>query len=148
MATKISTGLAAYLLGVGSLRQAMAGSFLRIYTGTEPATADSALDGSNTLLAEFSVDGTGTGLTLESVADGALITKNTGELWKATALATGVATFFRWVAPGDSGENSTARLRVQGRVAVAGAELNFSSVNFTQGAEQKVDYFAIAMPSG
>lgn len=147
MTTKISTGLAGYLLGTGSLRQAMASSFLRIYAGTEPEAADAALPPDAVMLVEISVDGSGTGLTMAATPQGALITKNTSEVWRGTAIETGLATYFRWVTAGDVGEASTSRVRVQGKVAVAGAELNFSSVAMTSGAIQKVDYFAVAMPS-
>lgn len=147
MTTKVSTGLAGYLLGTGSLRQAMASSFLRIYSGVEPESADAALPAGAVLLAEISVDGLGGGLNLATTPQGAVITKDTSEVWRGTALATGVASFFRWVVAGDSGEASASRVRVQGTVAVAGAELNFSSTAMTAGAIQKVDYFAVAMPS-
>jgi hypothetical protein len=149
MTTKISTGLAGYMLATGSLRQAFASSFLRIYAdaGSEPATADGALPPSAILLAEISVAGEGTGLTLAAIPAGSLITKNETEVWQGTALATGVAKYFRWVTGADTGAVSTTLPRVQGSVALAGAELSFSSVNFVEGAPQKVDYFVVAMPS-
>ena len=147
MTTKISTGLAGYLLGTGSLRQAMASSFLRVYSGTAPATADAAIPAGAELLVEISLDGTGGGLSLATAPQGAIITKDTAQVWRGTAGKTGVATFFRWVTTGDNGEASASRLRIQGDVAVAGAELNFSSTAMTAGAIQKVDYFAVAMPS-
>lgn len=147
MTTKISTGLAGYLLGTGSLRQAMASSFLRVYSGVAPATADEAIPAGAVLLVEISLDGTGGGLNLATTPQGAVITKDTAQVWRGTAGQTGVATFFRWVTAGDSNEASAARVRIQGDVAVAGAELNFSSTAMTAGAIQKVDYFAVAMPS-
>lgn len=147
MTTKVSTGLAGYLLGTGSLRQAMASSFLRVYAGPAPDSADAAIPSNATLLVEISVDGTGGGLSLATTAQGAVITKDTSQVWRGTALATGVATFFRWVTAGDADEASATRVRIQGRVDVAGAELNFSSTAMTAGAIQKVDYFAVAMPS-
>ena len=147
MTTKISTGLAGYLLAQGSLRQALANSVIRVYSSDEPILADAALPGGAQLLAEFSVDGSGQGLTLAATAQGALITKNADEAWRATAINSGVATWFRWCLPSDAGAGSTTLPRVQGRVSLAGAELNFSSVDFAQGAIQKVDYFAVAMPA-
>ncbi|WP_220815692.1 hypothetical protein [Pseudomonas paralcaligenes] len=148
MTTKISTGLANYLLGVGSVRHALANSVLRVYSGdTQPTTADSAVPGGAVLLAEFTVDGEGDGLNLASTATGGVISKNPDEAWRATALANGVATWFRWCLPNDTGVASSTAVRIQGSVNTAGAELNFSSVNFTVGAIQKVDYFAVAMPA-
>lgn len=147
MTTKISTGLSGYMLATGSLRQAFASSFLRIYAGTEPATADGALSGNAVLLAEISVDGAGTGLNLATTSAGSLITKKETEVWQGDALVTGVAAFFRWVTAADTGAQSSVLPRVQGTVALAGSELSFSSVNFVEGAVQKVDYFVVAMPS-
>lgn len=148
MTTKITPGLSGYLLAVGSLRQALANSVIRVYSGeTPPATAAAAVPGGATLLAEFTVDGDGTGLTLAPTPNGDVISKNPDEAWRATALATGVASWFRWCLPNDTGSASSSAVRVQGSVNTAGAELNFSSVNFTVGAIQKVDYFAVAMPA-
>ncbi|SFI68902.1 hypothetical protein SAMN05216206_2751 [Pseudomonas guineae] len=147
MATKISTGLANYLLGVGSLRQAMQGAVIRVYSGQEPQAADSSLPGDAVLLAEFSVDGTGAGLSLQPTATGAVIAKNPDEAWRATAVGTGTASWFRWTQPSDAGGSGSTYLRLQGAVSVSGAELNFSSLSFAQGAIQKVDYFAVAMPA-
>lgn len=147
MTTKISTGLAAYMLATGSLRQAFASSFLRVYQGAEPATADAALPGDAVLLCEISVDGEGSGINLNSTADGTYITKSPDETWRGEALATGVPTYFRWVTGPDAGSASSVLPRIQGKVGLAGVELNFSSLNFVVGAIQKVDYFVVAMPS-
>lgn len=147
MTTKISTGLSGYLLATGSLRQAFASSFIRAYQGTEPATADAALPGDAVLLGEFSVDGEGGGLNLSATADGTYISKSAEEVWRCEALATGTPTYFRWVTGPDSGGASSVLPRIQGKVGLAGVELNFSSLNFVVGAIQKVDYFVVAMPS-
>lgn len=147
MTTKISTGLAGYMLATGSLRQAFASSFIRVYQGTEPLTADAALPGDATLLCEISVDGDGAGISLNATADGTYITKKPTETWRGEALATGVPTYFRWVTGADAGVSSSVLPRIQGKVGLAGVELNFSSLNFVEGAIQKVDYFVVAMPS-
>lgn len=147
MTTKISTGMANYLLAVGSLKQAMANSMLRVYSGQEPAAADDGVPGSVELLAEFSVDGNGGGISLDATANGAVITKNPLEAWRATAINSGTAVWFRWSPSNDSGGASQSDLRIQGTVGVVGAELNFQSTQFVQGAIQKVDYFAVAMPA-
>lgn len=147
MTTKISTGLAAYMLATGSLRQAFASSFLRVYQGAEPATADAALPGDAVLLCEISVDGDGSGINLSSTAGGTFITKSETETWRGEAIATGTPAYFRWVTGADAGSASALLPRIQGAVGLAGAELNFSSLNFSEGAIQKVDYFVVAMPS-
>lgn len=45
MALRFSTGLRNFLQGYGSLQQAMWGGCLKIYTGSQPASADSAVSG-------------------------------------------------------------------------------------------------------
>jgi hypothetical protein len=64
--------------------------YLRIYSGTQPATADTALSG-NTLLAELRFSATAAPATSAGV-----ITFNA--ITGATAAATGTATFFRALA--------------------------------------------------
>ena len=147
MATRISTGLANYMLGVGSLKQAMQGGVLRVYSGSEPAAADANVPGSAVLLAEFTADGGGGGISLQPTAAGAIISKSQDESWRSIARATGIASWFRWTLPDDAGGSSGTSIRLQGSVNVSGAELNFSSLSFAQGAVQKVDYFAVALPA-
>lgn len=62
--------------------------YLRIYSGTQPATADTALSG-NTLLAELRFNATAFGAAVAGVATANAITSDTD------ADATGTATFFR-----------------------------------------------------
>ena len=50
MTTKASTGLRNHMLTTGSLKAALDGGFLRLYSGVEPATADDAIPGGSTLL--------------------------------------------------------------------------------------------------
>ena len=59
---KISTALANHIAVSGSLKDALDGFVIRIYSGPEPATADAAIAASptNVLLCTLSVDDTGT----------------------------------------------------------------------------------------
>lgn len=144
---RISTGLRNYLLSQGSLKGAVDGSVIRIYTGTAPTTADEAVPGTAALLCEISVNGAGTGVTLDTAAAGGLITKAPGESWEGVNSAAGTAAWFRMVKPADVGDASTTATRIQGTVAVAGADLNLSSVSLANGATQTVDYFSVLMPA-
>lgn len=135
------------MLGQGSLKGAVDGSVIRIYSGTAPVTADEAVPVSATLLCEISVNGAGTGLTLSStVADG-LITKTSGEAWQGDNLVSGVASWFRMVQPADAGDSSTTAPRIQGSVEVAGGDLNLSNTALTAGATQTIDYFSMLLPA-
>lgn len=145
MTTKTSTGLRDYMLAQGSLRAALAGGKIRSFTGAEPASADAAETG--TLLVEYTLNDSGTGLTLDTTSSGAVIAKVPGDVYKGTVLATGTAGYFRYVAPGDTGGLSTTERRFQGSVGVAGADMNLTSTALVMGEERTLKQFAIALPT-
>ena len=144
---KRSTGLRNYMLASGSFKQALAGTVIRVYGGTAPASADDAI-GAATLLCTISVDGDGTGVTLDATASGGVITKNTSEVWAGDVTASGTATFFRMEFAADTGAFSTTAVRMQGTVGLVGADLNFSSVNLTLGDARRINYFAASISAG
>lgn len=146
MAIKESTGLRNYRQVTGCLRDALADGFIHIYDGAEPATADAALGGA-TLLHTISLDSTGGGITLDSVAVDGVASKPAGVVWSGENIATGTARFYRYVAPGDDGTLSTTQCRVQGRIATAGADLNMTSTSLVSGATQTLPYFSLAQPT-
>ncbi|WFS20649.1 hypothetical protein P9K38_10035 [Pseudomonas sp. 905_Psudmo1] len=143
---KRSTGLRNHMLVTGSLKSAMDGSVIRIYAGTEPASADDAI-GSATLLCTISVDGTGTGVTLATVAASGAVTKNASEVWIGDVLVSGQATFFRMLKPADTGGVSTSAVRLQGNVGLIGADLNFSSTNLIVGNARRINNFVASIPA-
>lgn len=148
MALLVSTGLKNALLGSSSLKAALADGFIHIYScavGDIPASADDAITASHTKLLTVYGDGTATGLNLGTASDG-VIGKDAGEAWSGTILATGNAVFFRFVAAGDTAAASTTEERLQGRVGLAGAELNLSAVNLTAGNTQAINFLAISLP--
>ena len=145
MGMKISTGLAKGLLDTGSLSDLLDGMTLKIYGGTEPASADAAL-GSATLLCEISLDGTGDPISFDPAAVQNVLQKNSSETWKGTVQNTGVATFCRMELGSDTGNSSTSEVRIQGDVGIAGKFLNLSSTSLTASAEQVIANLAIAIP--
>jgi len=147
MALKISTGLRNALLITGSFKALMDTCTLKIYSGAEPATANAALSG-NTLLCEIFKDNDGaTTLTFDSAAADGVLQKNPAEVWEGTVAAGGTSTFYRLELAADTQGLSTTEKRVQGAVAVAGAELNLTSISLLLGASQKIDFYSIAIPS-
>ena len=97
----------------GSVKDIFKDGVLRIYSGSQPASADNAVAG--TLLAEitenaaaFVAGAFGNGLEFGDAASGA-ISKAVAETWQALGLAAGSAGWFRLVANAtDSGAASTA----------------------------------------
>ncbi len=139
---KTSTGLRTKMLGTQSLRDALSGGVINIYSGTEPATADDAAAG--TLLT--TIRNGAAGLTMD-VASNGTIQKTAAEVWQGTNVAAGTATYYRHVAVGDSGAASATEARVQGSIAVSGAELNLTSVVLANGAVQTLDFYSITLPT-
>lgn len=148
MALKLSTGLRNKMLDTGSFKSIMNLSFLKIYKGTPPATADDIAAAAD-LLCTVSVNSTGTGVTMAASAASGAISKNGSEVWSGAVTGTGTntATWFRHVAAGDTGAASTTEARLQGVVATAGGELNLSSTSLSNGATQTIDYYTFALPT-
>lgn len=147
MALKLSTGLRNALLVTGSFKNQMDGCTLKIYSGTVPDSADDDVTG-NTLLCEVfeSNDGVTT-LTFNAAAADGIVEKNSSEVWEGTNAATGTASFYRLELPADTQGSSATEKRVQGEVAVTGADLNLTSTALLQNASQKIDYYSIAIPT-
>lgn len=145
MALKASTALRNNMLVTGSLKSQLDGGLIKIYSGTIPTEADSAL-GSAVLLCTISKNGDGTGLSLASTAALGTIAK-ANELWQGLNAITGTASFWRFVKASDTGGSSTTEVRLQGNAATSGSELVMTSVSLAGGATQNIDYFSVALPA-
>jgi hypothetical protein len=145
---KLSTGLRNAMLGGSGLSASLASGLLYIYSGTPPNAADDALSttGTNTLLCTISVNSAGTALTF-GTPSGAVVAKNPSEAWSGVNALAGTATFFRHQLPGDTGVASSVNPRIQGTIAVNGADLNLTNVTLALGATQTVDYYSISFPT-
>jgi len=98
---------------------------LRIYTGTQPATADDAI-GAVTLLAELTMGATAFGAAVAGVATAAAITAD------SSADATGTAAWFRmWKSDGTSPV-------YDGSVGTSGCDLNLNTVAIVTGASVSI----------
>ncbi|MNQ55872.1 hypothetical protein D3C85_699770 [compost metagenome] len=97
------------------------------------------------MLCDVSGDGVGDALLLGTPVDGT-VEKDAAQVWQGTCAATGTAAFFRLALPADAGDLSTAAVRIQGTVGVAGKDLNISSVSLTAAAIQKVEFASITQP--
>jgi hypothetical protein len=148
MALRLSTGLRQAMLGTASFDATFTACFINIYTGTQPATADTAASG--TLLATiYSNNPTDTvGLNFEVPAVAGTISKAVAETWAGTALATGTAGWYRmWPAAGNPAILSTTESRVDGNISTSGANMNMSSTSIVQGTVQTVSTFDITLPA-
>lgn len=146
MAIKLSTGLRNAMLGSADLASSLDLGFIKIYAGVAPTSADDAITGSHTLLCTISVAGSGDGISMDAAVSG-VIGKNTGEVWSGTNVASGTASFYRHVGAADTGASSTTEPRIQGSVALAGGDMNMTSVALSSGAVQTLDYYTVAFPT-
>lgn len=146
MAFKYSTGFKNQVLDNGSLKSIFDGGYIRIYTADSvPEEADDALPGDAVRLITYSVDDGGAGLTLASSAEDGTISKNSGELWRGTAVESGQGVFFRYERDSDSGEHSTEEPRIQGTVGPGNSDLFMSNPAFVDGELYSLDYFSITV---
>jgi hypothetical protein len=106
---------------------------LRIYSGTQAADADTAI-GSQTLLAELTMNATAFGASSAGVATANSITQD------SSADNTGTATWFRVLK-----SDGTTKLW-DGSVGTSGADLNLNSVAITAGAAVQVSSFTFTLP--
>jgi hypothetical protein len=92
------------------------------------------------------------GITMDFNAAAGVMTKNAIETWSGTATGAGTQTagWFRYkgsVSDGGALDSSAVYLRMDGAIAVSGAEMNMSSTSITNGALQTVSAFTFTVPA-
>jgi hypothetical protein len=150
MTLRLSTGLRSNLAGAAGFGATFAGGVIEIYTGTQPATADAAVTG--TLLGTVTLNsgaftpGAATnGLTFDAAAAGSIAKSGA---WSFAGIAAGTAGWFRLKANAvDAGALSTTLPRLDGSVAVSGADLNLSNIAIAVGAPNTIDTFVWTQPA-
>jgi hypothetical protein len=136
----------------GSLKDLLKDGVIRIYSGSQPADADTAVSG--TLLLEISVDGGAfvagayaNGLEFGDATTG-FIVKAAGDTWQDNGIANGTAGWFRFVGnAADAGGSSTTLPRVDGSVGTSGADLNMTSTSIVVGSTYTIDTFKLTLPA-
>lgn len=145
MAIKTSTGLRNAMLATGSAKAALDGGRINIYAGTPPASADDAVGGA-TLLCAITLNSTGTGILFDTAAVNGVLAKKPSETWSGAIASTGTAAWYRHVAAADDGTLSTTAPRIQGTVALIGADLNIDP-NFISGQTKVIEHYVVALPT-
>lgn len=139
MAMKLSNQAADSMLSaIGTMCN---GGTLIIYSGTEPATANTALSG-NTVLAQLTMNATAFGAPGASGADriitAAAITAD------SSADSSGTATFFRIF---DSSGTLVTDVVYQGTAGTSGQQLNLNSTDIIAGGNVSISSLTITMPT-
>jgi hypothetical protein len=135
----------------GCMKDVMRNGILRIYSGGQPANADTAYSG--TMLCEFTVSSGAwvagsedNGIEFGDETDGYL-EKCDGEVWSGVADATGTAGWFRFYANAtDAGGASTTLPRIDGSISTSGADLNMASTSITATNTYTIDSFKLTFP--
>ena len=133
MADNTHLSIASWNLALDSALNVLNGGFLQIYTGTQPATPDTALAG-NTLLATLALSATAFGSASAGV-------KTANAISSTAAGASGTATFFRAF----KSDDTTAV--IDGSVGTSGATLNLNDVAITSGGTVSVTSWTESMPA-
>ena len=131
MAANTHASQAGWNAALDALLALLNGGTMNIYSGTQPATPDTALGG-NTLLATLTFSATAFGNSSAGTATANAITSGTG-------LAVGTATFARCLSTG-----SAATLDCS--VGLAGADINLNDVAITVGCTVSVTSYTVSMP--
>lgn len=109
--------------------------YLRIYDGTQPATADTAI-GAQVLLAELRLNATAFGAGAAGVATANAITAD------SSANATGTASWFRAL------KSDGTTVIYDGSVGTSGSDLNLNTVSIVAGAAVSVSSFTMTEQKG
>jgi hypothetical protein len=130
---------------------------LKLYSGSQPATADAAAVG--TLLLQvteasgaFTAGSFANGLRFGTPASAVLgklstqVWSGAGEAAAGAAPGTAAASFRLYANATDAGSSSTTLPRIDGSVAVSGGDLNMSSVMIIDGSTYTIDTFNLTMP--
>lgn len=158
MSYKASSALAEAMLD--AVKSSLDGGFIFIFSGAVPTQAADALNiaAVHTQVAKLSVSGGATGLTFE-VADGAVVSKETTEVWSGLVLFDGfenaattlTPTFFRFCPAGDTGRGAGSGARLQGTVGGPGstADMKLAGPTVTDNGSNTVgaDLFNVRLSS-
>jgi hypothetical protein len=147
---RLSTQLRTNLAGTTGFASTFANGVMEIYSGTQPATADAAVTGTLlgtvTLASGAFTPGVATnGLTFAAASGGAVSKSGT---WSFSGVASGTAGWFRLKGNAtDAGAISTVLPRLDGSIAVSGADLNLSNLAIASGVPVTIDTFVWTQPA-
>jgi hypothetical protein len=149
MSLRLSTAARNALITSSGLQSLFTRGVIKIYTGTQPASADSAPTGTH--IATITTDGITFihgepygGLEFTLTAPGRL-DKKTGATWRLRGVGSGTAGWFRLYRNSyDPNTTSTSYARIDGDI---GDNLVLSELSINPATNRVVDLFYITLPS-
>lgn len=151
---RISTFLALAMLNATGFKTATANGRLELRSGPPPASADAAATG--TLLALITIGGgtvtpgSNTAYDLNfDTATTTTISKAAAEAWSGVGIAAGQIGHYRYkgnAVDDDSADSSPTHTRIDGTVAVSGADLNMPQLTVAVGTPISISSFSFTLP--
>lgn len=134
----------------GSFRDIFKNCVLEIYSGSQPATADTAESGTKLLRitaasGAFSAGSPANGLHFGAPSAG-VIAKSSA-VWSGVGLATGTAGWWRLYNNAYTTGGGTSGINMDGNCATSGGDLNMASLTVTLSATTTIDSFSITEPA-
>lgn len=146
MALRLSTGLRNGMMGTSTLKELLENGTIDIYSGIQPASADSVETGSK-LVTISSTSGT-------AAADGVKFGTAAGVVlgvgaipWSGLCKLAGIAGYFRFRGSGGTAGSSTVEKRMDGNVGVSGADLNLTHTSLSLNTTITIPVFDITQPA-
>ena len=136
----------------GCVKDIFRNGILYIYSGSQPATADTAASGTNLVKitdasGAWTAGAEANGLEFGDYSAGTL-SKCADQTWSGVGIGGGgTAGWFRLCAnPTDAGALSTVLPRIDGSIGTSGANLNMSSTTIVDDATYTIDTFTFTLP--
>ena len=151
MGVRVSTGLRNALLGSQGLQDILLNGVIRVFPGSQPASADDA-EGTSHLLeitvssGAFTPGSPANGLQLDEPVGGALA-KLASQSWSGVGVLAGTAGWFRFYANDRTTGASTTAARIDGICGVNSGQLQMASTAIGLNATTTVDSFVVTMPA-
>lgn len=135
----------------GSFSDLFQNCVIDVYSGSQPADADTAESGTKLVTitlssGAFSGGSATNGMNFGEVASGVL-SKEAGEVWSGVGLSAGTAGWFRIYDNAYTTGASTTAIRIDGAIATSGSQFNMSNTTITVGATTTVDTVALTLPA-
>lgn len=141
----------------GSLVDQFRNATMKIYTGSQPASADDTESGTELIQitissGAFVAGSAANGINFGQVASGELhkgyscADGSTEEVWSGVASATGTAGWFRVYDNDLTTGASLVKPRLDGSIATSGSQMNMANTSITSGATTTIDDVDIPMP--
>jgi hypothetical protein len=135
----------------GSLSDLFRNCVIDVYSGSQPADADTAESGTKLVTitlssGAFSGGAAANGLNFGEVASGVL-TKQSDETWSGEGLANGTAGWFRVYDNNYTTGASTTAIRLDGSVSTSGSQFNMSNTAISIGGTTTIDTVQLTLPA-